>query len=96
MDELDAMLKKLALKTMFRLSDEEMPEMRKEYDVFCHHVQALEAINTDGVEPLCFPYEIETTYLRPDVVTDVANVEEVLENAPETAGQEVRLPKVVG
>ena len=66
MEELNEKLKQLALRTMFRLSDEEMPMMIKEYEVFMHHVKALEAIDTEGVDPLYFPYELETTFLRED------------------------------
>ena len=92
MEDLNEKLKKLALKTMFRLSDEEMPAMLEEYDVFMHHVQALEAIDTSDVEPLCFPYEIETTYLREDVV----DVKTVLANGPDVVEDQIRVPKVVG
>ena len=91
MEDLNEKLKKLALKTMFRLSDEEMPAMLEEYDVFMHHVQALEAIDTSDVEPLCFPYEIETTYLREDV-----DVKTVLANGPDVVEDQIRVPKVVG
>lgn len=96
MEDLNTKLQAIALKTMFRLTEEEMPAMLEEYDVFMHHVQALEAINTDGVEPLCFPYEIETTFLREDVPNDVVEVEELLSNGPDVVENQIRVPKVVG
>lgn len=96
MEELDEMLRQLALKTMFRLTDEEIPAMRTEYDVFMHHVKALEAVDTTGVEPLCFPYEIMTTYLREDDPCDVYDVDEILSNGPDVVEHQVRVPKVVG
>ena len=96
MDELDTKLKQLALKTMFELSDEEMPAMRVEYDVFMHHVKALEAIDTTDVEPLCFPYEVLTTYLREDDPCDVEDVDVILENGPDVVEHQIRVPKVVG
>ena len=34
MENKEAMLKKLGLKTMFNISDEEMPELIEEYDIF--------------------------------------------------------------
>ncbi len=95
MDDLKVMLQSLALKTMFRLSDEEMPEMIDEYNVFMNHVQALEAIDTSEVEPLCFPYEIETTYLREDNPCDVVDVDTLLSNGPDVVENQIRLPKVV-
>lgn len=96
MDALDEKLKQLALKTMFRLSEDEMPEMRKEYEVFMHHVQALEAIDTDGVEPLCFPYELKTTFLREDEPNEVVDVDTILANGPDVVEHQIRVPKVVG
>lgn len=96
MEDISTKLKAIALKTMFRLTDEEMPDMLKEYDVFMHHVQALEAINTDGVEPLCFPYELETTFLREDEANDVVAVDELLSNGPDVVENQIRVPKVVG
>lgn len=96
MEELNEKLKQLALKTMFRLSDEEMPMMVKEYEVFMHHVASLEAIDTDGVEPLYFPYELETTFLREDEPNDVVDVKTILENGPDVVENQIRVPKVVG
>lgn len=95
-EELNAKLKKLALKTMFRLTDEEMDAMRVEYDVFMHHVEALEAIDTTDVEPLCFPYEFMTTFLREDEPSEVEDVETILSNGPDVVENQIRVPKVVG
>lgn len=96
MENLNEKLKNLALKTMFSLTDDKMPEMVKEYEVFMHHVQALEAIDTEGVEPLCFPYELETTYLREDEPVDVVDVDTILSNGPDVVEHQIRVPKVVG
>ena len=96
MNELENKLKALALKTMFSLTDEEMPEMINEYDVFMHHVEALEDIDTDGVAPLCFPYEQITTFLREHEPCDVVEVKELLGNGPDVVENQIRVPKVVG
>ncbi len=93
---LDEKLKALALKTMFTLSDEEMADMKKEYEIFMHHVEALEAIDTEGVAPLCFPYEVITTFLREDEPNDVVEVKELLSNGPDVVENQIRVPKVVG
>ncbi len=37
---------------MFNITDEEMPALREQYEVFMSHVQALDEIDTEGVEPL--------------------------------------------
>ena len=38
MESKEEMLKKLGLKTMFNISDEEMPELVEEYDIFMNHL----------------------------------------------------------
>ena len=96
MNEKEQMLKKLGLKTMFNISDEEMPALVEEYHVFMNHVKALEAIDTDDVAPLAFPYEIETTFLRDDETTHVISREDALKNAHKVQDNQVKVPKVVG
>ena len=49
MNDIEKMLKQLGRKTMFDVSDEEMPALIEEYNVFMSHVQALEAIDTTDV-----------------------------------------------
>lgn len=95
MNEIEEMLRKLARKTMFDVSDEEMPALVKEYMIFMKHVEALEVIDTTDIEPLAFPYEIETTFLRDDEALPPLLCEEVLKNAPSVQDQQIKVPKVV-
>ncbi|MCD7894205.1 MAG: Asp-tRNA(Asn)/Glu-tRNA(Gln) amidotransferase subunit GatC [Erysipelotrichaceae bacterium] len=96
MDDTEKMLKKLALQTMFDISDEQMPALVEEYHIFMNHVKALEAIDTSDVEPLAFPYEIETTFLREDVANHVISREDALKNAKDVQEHQIKVPKVVG
>lgn len=96
MNETEKMLKKLGRKTMFDVSDAEMPALVEEYNVFMSHVKALEAIDTTDVEPLAFPYEIETTFLREDVADHVISCEDALKNAKDVQEHQIKVPKVVG
>lgn len=96
MNETEMMLKQLGRKTMFDVSDEEIPALVEEYNVFMSHVKALEAIDTTGVEPLAFPYEIETTFLRDDEETYTIHREEALQNAKSVQDNQIKVPKVVG
>ncbi|WP_296880106.1 Asp-tRNA(Asn)/Glu-tRNA(Gln) amidotransferase subunit GatC [Thomasclavelia sp.] len=95
MEDKETMLKQLGLKTMFNISDEEMPELVEEYDIFMNHVAVLEKIDTDGIEPLAYPYEIETTFLREDEANDVISREEILKNAKSVEDNQIKVPKVV-
>lgn len=92
----EEMLKKLGLKTMFYISDEEMPDLVEEYEIFMNHVRVLESIDTEGVEPLAYPYEIETSFLREDDPNDVISREDVLKNAKSVQENQIKVPKVVG
>lgn len=76
MESKEEMLKKLGLKTMFNISDVEMPVLVDEYDIFMNHVAVLEEIDTEGVEPLAYPYEIETTFLRDDEANCIISLED--------------------
>ena len=95
MESKEEMLKKLGLKTMFNFSDEEMPELVEEYDIFMNHVAVLEKIDTDGVEPLPYPYEIETSFLREDEPVDIISLDDVLKNAKCVQDNQIKVPKVV-
>ena len=96
MNETELMLKKLGLKTMFDVSDEEMPALVEEYNVFMNHVKALEAIDTTDVEPMAFPYEIEMTYLREDEPKHIISREDGLKYAKSVLDNQIKVPKVVG
>ena len=96
MESKEEMLKKLGLKTMFNISDGEMPELVDEYDIFMNHVAVLEEIDTEGIEPLAYPYEIETTFLRDDEPIDIISLEDALSNAKRGQENQIKVPKVVG
>ena len=96
MESKEELLKKLGLKTMFNISNGEMPELVDEYDIFMNHVAVLEEIDTEGIEPLAYPYEIETTFLRDDEPIDIISLEDALSNAKSVQENQIKVPKVVG
>lgn len=96
MENKEEMLKHLALKTMFEIKDEELSDLVAEYDIFMNHVAVLQEIDTTNVEPLAFPYIIETDFLREDNANDVISIEDVLKNAKDVQDNQIKVPKVVG
>ena len=96
MNETEKMLKALGLKTLFDISENEMPALVKEYEVFMNHVEVLDKIDTTNVEIMAYPYEIETTFLREDEPCNTKPIEEILENAPSVKDNQIKMPKVVG
>lgn len=89
------MLKRFGLKTMFMIKDDEMIELIKEYEVFMDQVSMLDKIDTSGVEPLDYPYEIEITYLREDIDDTIISNDEALKNAKDVFANQIKVPKVV-
>ena len=91
----EEMLKRFGLKTMFMIKDDEMIELIKEYEVFMDQVSMLDKIDTSGVEPLDYPYEMETTYLREDMDDTIISNDDALKNAKDVLANQIKVPKVV-
>lgn len=87
--------KKLAQQLMFDLSDEEADDIVKEFQTLQKQMELLDAVNTDGVEEMIYPFEGETTYLREDVVSHVITQEEAIQNVEKNIEGHFVLPKVV-
>ncbi len=95
MEKDKAYFRKLANQIMFELSDEELEELKKEFEVTIRKMDLLDKINTDDVKEMVYPFEGETHFLREDVVDRVVTQEEALANAPEVREGQVLVPKVV-
>lgn len=95
MTDIEKILKQLARKTMLDISEQEMPRLLEEYNIFMMHVKALELINTQDTEPLAFPYEIKTHFLREDKVVHMLSQEDVLKNVGCVQDGQIKVPKVV-
>ena len=55
----------------------------------------LEAIDTENVEEMIYPFEEETTFLRDDVVTNVISQDDAVANVTKKIEGHFILPKVV-
>jgi aspartyl-tRNA(Asn)/glutamyl-tRNA(Gln) amidotransferase subunit C len=74
--------KALALQCRFELSDEEVQDIKNEFDVLISQMRLLDKIDTQNTEPMIYPFETVNHFLREDVVEDVLTIKEVLKNAP--------------
>ena len=86
---------KLANDLKFDLSDEEIEELKKDFVAVEKQVSLFEKVDTQGVEPMVYPFEAPTTFLREDVVSDVLTQEEALTNVKDARMGHVHVPKVV-
>ena len=87
--------RKLANQLMFDLSDEEIVELDKEFDTLLKQIELLDTIDTEGVEPMVYPFEMPTVYLREDEVDHVLDQSDVLKNVKKERAGHILVPKVV-
>ena len=76
-------------------SDEEIEELKKDFVAVEKQVSLFEKVDTQGVEPMVYPFETPTVFLREDVVSDVLTQEEALKNVKDARMGHVHVPKVV-
>lgn len=87
--------KDLAKSLMFELSDEEANDIVNEFEVLNNQMALLDAVDTEGVEPMVYPFEDETYYLREDEVSHTCTQDEALKNVEKKLEGHFILPKVV-
>jgi len=78
---------------MFELSDEERTHLNKRFTEIIDSFSALDAYDTDGIEPLVTVLD-ENTVLREDIVVKSFTAEEILENAPDKHDFYFRVPSI--
>lgn len=88
--------KDLANQLRFSLSDAEANDIKNEFDVLIDQMDLLNKIDTEGVEPMVYPFDEETSFLREDVADQILPVQEVLKNAPKEKNGFFVTQKVVG
>ncbi len=76
------------------LSEDEIDKYRHQLTGILGHVQSLQQIDTDGVEPTGHATD-STTVLRDDDPSTPLDREDVLKNAPVTSGEFIRVRSVL-
>ena len=90
------LLKVSAHKMMFDMSEEQYDALLKEFSYLLKQLECMGDIpHIDEVEPMTFPFEVKTTFLREDIVEKPLSKEEALKNAQDVVDGQVKLPKVV-
>ena len=74
-----------------RLADDEVARMTGELSKILGHVEQMEALDLNGVEPTSHVVALENV-LREDVPRDSLPRERALEGAPDAAGEGFRVP----
>ncbi|QDK36149.1 Asp-tRNA(Asn)/Glu-tRNA(Gln) amidotransferase subunit GatC [Bdellovibrio sp. NC01] len=76
------------------ITDEEANEYSAQLEKVLHNFEKIANIDTNNVEPLITPTEIEV-YWRPDEAKQEFSAEEMTANAPARAGNLFKVPPVV-
>ena len=75
-------LKIAADKLLFDMSEEEYNTLLSEFETIIHQMSLIGNIKgLDELEPMTFPYDVSTSFLREDVATTPTDRDELLKNA---------------
>lgn len=89
-------VKKVAHLARIHLSDEEAVVFQEQVEQILHYVEQLNRIDVEGIEPTAHAAAVFDV-IREDVAdsTHQLSQEEALHNAPESAHDQIKMPKVV-
>ena len=90
-----AKVQELANDLMFSVNDDEIKEIIKEFESLDKMISFFDSINTDNVEEMVYPLDVETTYLREDKEDNKISQEDALANVKKTKQGHILVPKVV-
>ena len=90
-------LKDAANRLLFTMSEEEYQTLLNEFAVLTKQMEIIGKIEgVDDYEPMTFPFDCSTDYLREDEPTTPISREDALRNAGSVLDNQIKLPKVVG
>ena len=91
------LLKVAANKLMFTMDESQYDTLLEEFHTILKQMEVMGTIEgVDDVEPMTFPFDVATSYLREDVIETPLDRDEALKNASDVVDGQIRLPKVVG
>lgn len=86
---------KVARLARLRLTDDELERFTAQLSNVLGHAQDLHRLNVDGVAETAHPFEL-VNVLRPDVVGECLDRDEVLAVAPDAEDGRFGVPRIVG
>ena len=89
-------LKEYAKKLEFTMEEEEYKTLQSEFDILLKQVDKISEIEgLSNYEPISFPFKLDNSYLRSDIVDDEVSTKDALLNASDKLSDRVKVPKVV-
>ena len=87
-------VRRIAHLARIQVTEAETPHLQDEINAILKFVEALDAVNVDGVEPMTSVIPMKLP-MREDVVTDGGVAPQILANAPLTEDGFFLVPKVI-
>ncbi|MBK1834241.1 Asp-tRNA(Asn)/Glu-tRNA(Gln) amidotransferase subunit GatC [Roseibacillus ishigakijimensis] len=87
-------LRRIAELARLDLNEDELATFQNQLAPILTHIDTLSAIDVEGIEPTAHPTPVFDV-LRPDSPRPGLSPEAVLQNAPDSAQEQIRVPKVV-
>ena len=89
-------LKDAAKRLLFDMSESEYETLFNEFNIVTKQMSIIGSNSEiEKYEPMVFPFECTTSYLREDVPEEPLSREEALRNSKRKIGGQIKLPKVV-
>lgn len=89
------LVRHLGVLARIQLSDEEVERLTGQLAVIVDNIAKVSEVATADVPATSHPIALENVY-RPDVVGDMLTVEQVLQNAPDSAEGRFRVTAILG
>lgn len=85
-----------ANRLLFTMSDEQYDTLQDEFKTLIKQMGMIGEIpDLDKYEPMTFPFDCETSFLREDTPDEALSREDALKNAGNKQDNQIKLPKVV-
>jgi aspartyl-tRNA(Asn)/glutamyl-tRNA(Gln) amidotransferase subunit C len=89
-------LKDAANRLLFDMSNEEYQTLYEEFGILTKQMKKIGQVKgLEAYQPMTFPFEVTTSYLREDEPSEPLSREEALKNAGSKQDNQIKLPKVV-
>ncbi len=87
-------VKKIGRLARIELSEDECITLAGEFDHILAHIQKLNELDVDGIEPVSHPFNLKNVF-RKDEVQASLGAEALMKMAPQSKGDMIRVPKVI-
>lgn len=84
----------MAMLSRLLIDKEEEKLFGHQFGQILNHMEVLQSVNTENVEPLFSPLS-ENALTRPDIGKNIRDRDQILSNAPETDGEAFIVPRIV-